>query len=75
MFTRLGDQDFAACLYHRADDWKAITAAVLAFARAEPDSDEQDRLYHATHLSGATAPGLAPSSEGATSGGTPASRT
>ncbi|MFD3840245.1 hypothetical protein ACFWWC_28930 [Streptomyces sp. NPDC058642] len=24
---------------------------MLAFARAEPDSDEQDRLYRATHLS------------------------
>ncbi|MFJ9967118.1 hypothetical protein [Streptomyces avermitilis] len=51
LFARLGDQDFAACPYHQADDWKAITAAVLAFARAEPDSDEQDRLYRARHLS------------------------
>ncbi|MFD3504826.1 hypothetical protein ACFWWT_46790 [Streptomyces sp. NPDC058676] len=32
----------------QADDWKAITAAVLAFARAEPDSDEQGQLYRAT---------------------------
>ncbi|WP_233435906.1 hypothetical protein [Streptomyces anulatus] len=51
LFARLGDQDFAACPYHQADNWEAITAAVFAFARAEPDSDEQDRLYRATHLS------------------------
>ncbi|WP_328373765.1 hypothetical protein OG800_50885 (plasmid) [Streptomyces sp. NBC_00445] len=51
LFTQLGEQDFAACPYHQADDWKAITDAVLSFARAEPDSDEQDRLYQAVHLS------------------------
>ncbi|MFD5525054.1 hypothetical protein [Streptomyces virginiae] len=49
--TRLDEQDFASCPYHQVDDWKAIAETVLAFARAEPDSDEQDRLYHATHLS------------------------
>ncbi|WP_326763410.1 hypothetical protein OG978_01265 [Streptomyces sp. NBC_01591] len=51
LFTQLDGQDFAACPYHQADDWKAIAEAVLAFARAERDSDEQDRLYRAAHLS------------------------
>ncbi|MFF4448729.1 hypothetical protein [Streptomyces sp. NPDC001502] len=51
LFTRLDEQAFAACPYQQADDWRAIAEAVLTFARAEPDSDEQDRLYHATHLS------------------------
>ncbi|MFJ5851281.1 hypothetical protein [Streptomyces sp. NPDC092903] len=51
LFTQLGKQDFAACPYHQADDWKGITDAVLSFADAEPDSDEQDRLYRAAHLS------------------------
>ncbi|WP_327302150.1 hypothetical protein OG730_00225 [Streptomyces sp. NBC_01298] len=51
LFTQLGEQDFAACPYHQADDWRAVSETVLAFARAEPDSDEQDRHYDAEHLS------------------------
>ncbi|MER5549728.1 hypothetical protein ABT072_46900 [Streptomyces sp. NPDC002589] len=51
LFTQLGDQDFASCPYHQADDWRAIAEAVLAFSRADPDSEEQDRLYEAAHLS------------------------
>ncbi|MER8236148.1 hypothetical protein [Streptomyces sp. NPDC094049] len=51
LFTRLSDQDFATCPYHQADDWKAVTETVLDFTRAEPDSEAQDRLYDATHLS------------------------
>ncbi|WP_331747837.1 hypothetical protein OG520_40245 (plasmid) [Streptomyces sp. NBC_00984] len=51
LFTQLGGRDFSTCPYRRADAWKAIAEAVLAFARTERDSDEQDRLYRAAHLS------------------------
>ncbi|MFF4531665.1 hypothetical protein ACFY1P_20635 [Streptomyces sp. NPDC001407] len=53
LFAALRPEEFAACPYHQADDWKAIAQAVLAHAEAEQAGDEDgaEELYAMEHLS------------------------